>query len=283
MDHYFVFKELDLKIKSRRYLSTFPNTDKSCSYSYYYEFIDGDFVFLQCKDNNRNIKSPESCTEYTLYKYRYSNDNNDNVEILKKLVFYNKYHKMIPPFVHNLYFKHDSVLKKYAIYIKFSNDKTYEFDSDIEYDLTNCETWKESTYNFKDNIDDDVIDDIDNQKINEKLELCINEDYDYDYNYHQVEYEILFDKINNVHIALPKTIPLFDPYSTHESDISLYIYVFNGDNIEKYDFEIKQSLCENNIEYANISYESIKNKTCKIGYIDIDMNNGYSNDYLYIM
>jgi hypothetical protein len=105
----------------------------------------------------------------------------------------------------------------------------------------------------------------------------------FDYDFHKVEYEIIFDKINNVYIALPQTIPIFDPYSSHESNIALYIYVFNDNDVEKYDFEIKQSLCYNKIVYDNISYSTITNKTCKFGYIDMDMNGGYSNDYLYIL
>jgi hypothetical protein len=182
MEHYFSHKEIDLKINSRRYLSTYPNTNKSFSYSYYYGYNNGDFIFLQCKDNNKNIKSPDSCIEYTLFRH---NNENDDIEILKNLIFYNRHHKIIHPQVASAFFMHNDITNSFVIYIIFSNNKTYEFNSDMEYNLSNCETWKESNITLpltqKINNNSNVIvvkkDDETCKIINDKLELCVDEDF----------------------------------------------------------------------------------------------------------
>lgn len=59
-------QSLDLDVIPRSYLSTFPNDNKTSSFSYYYKMIGEDFYVLQCKDIDR--RSDTNRLVIALYK-----------------------------------------------------------------------------------------------------------------------------------------------------------------------------------------------------------------------
>lgn len=279
-----ILKKYDLQILPRQCLSLFPlyNSDKSCSYTYKYKFINNDFYILQCKDGDIYKNSSTPSIIYTLFKLT------DCINIVKSLKFSQKI-KPIPT-VSGGDFYYDSVMNDVCILINFNDNQTYKFyvktscetDRLIFTDVKENELYTNTLFLPKSNSNVDVISK--KKECREFTKLILNSHNiknNDDYNF--CGYKWINDVESNNIIGIPYYIPKYDMYISMSTTIILYIFVVKNDgSVDSYPFEVTTSINNVPIIYNKLSYANIINKKIQIGFVIMDNDNGTKSDTVYL-
>lgn len=255
-------KEIELKIFPRRNLSTFPNEESICSYGYYYEFIDGLFYFMQCKDN-RSYK----IVIYTLYRLNYDYTRTKISELRFNT------HDSYKPLVTEFFFKMTED-KSFNLYIRFENNNI------IKYRVFNT--------------DGKFLQELDTRRPHKENMIDVEYTKDWNLEYNGFDLSFLYHddyyvhKVNDDEIVLvPDKIPCYDPHISKSKKQTMYVHGLNGITNDEYDeitidFDVYESLETPELVYDNLTYDDLDNGRIKIGYIDMDTDLGIRNDTIYL-